>query len=139
MAAPTSLTQLRIVHLALVASSVVVPGVVWWARVMPGAAPPVSAATGSILYVGLSVGILALLVGIAAWRGIPAYEPAAELTQWLRTTAPRMVVTWGLCEGAAVIAAITYFVTGDTIVCGALAAAAVIGVIVHSPGKLAAS
>ena len=136
MAAPTSLTQLRIVHVALVASSLVITGVLWWVRGTPGAAPPASPVTAMILYVGLAVGALALAVGMAAWKTISPYESPADLKAWLNSVAPRMVVTWGLCEGAAVVGGVTYFMTGSTVACGTLAAAAIVAVILHSPGRL---
>lgn len=139
MAAPTSLTQLRIVHVALMASSLVITGVLWWVRSMPGAAPPANPVTAMILYVGLAVGALALAVGMAAWKTITPYERPADLAAWLKSAAPRMVVTWGLCEGAAVVGGVTYFMTGSTVACGALSLLAVLAVIFHSPGKLAAA
>lgn len=139
MATPAPLRQLRIVHLALVASSVVVTGIVWALRSMPNAAPPASTAVSSILYVGAAVSLLALGIGTLAWRGIAPHQPPAELGAWLRTTGPRMVVTWGLCEGAAVVGGVTYFMTGNAPICAALSTLGVLGVLVHAPGKLAAA
>lgn len=139
MASLTSLTRLRIVHVALIASSVIITALLWGARSMPGAAPPVGPVTQMILYVGIAVGVLALLVGMAAWRTIAPYQLPAEFGEWMRSAGPRMIVTWGLCEGAAVVGGITYFTTGNGVVCGVLSAAAVLAVIYHSPGKLAAS
>ncbi len=85
----------------------------------------------------LAVGALALAVGMAAWKTITPYESPADLKAWLKSVAPRMVVTWGLCEGAAVVGGVTYFMTGDSVACGALSGLAVLAVIFHSPGKLA--
>ena len=138
MASLTSLTQLRIVHVALIVSSVVITALLWGARAVPGAAPPVGSVTQMILYVGIAVGVLALLVGVAAWRTIAPYQPPAELREWMRGAGPRMIVTWGLCEGAAVVGGITYFTTGNVVACGVLSIAAVLATIYHSPGKLAA-
>jgi hypothetical protein len=139
MASLTSLTQLRIVHVALIVSSIVITAVLWGARAVPGAAPPVGPVTQMTLYVGIAVGVLALLVGVAAWRTIAPYQPPAELREWMRGAGPRMIVTWGLCEGAAVVGGITYFTTGSAVACGALSIVAVLATIYHSPGKLAAS
>lgn len=136
MATPTSLTQLRAVHLILIGSSVVVSVPIWALRATHGAAPPASAATAMILYVGAAVSLLSLGIAILAWRGIAPYQPPAELRDWLRGAGPRMVVTWGLCEGAAVVGAITYFMTGNTPVCAALSLLGVMGVLVHAPRRL---
>jgi hypothetical protein len=139
MATPSSLTQLRIVHLTLVASSVVVTAIVWGLRLAPNAAPPASTATSAILYVGAAVSLLALGLGTLAWRGIAPYQPPADLAAWLRGASGRMVVTWGLCEGAAVVGGITFFMTGNAPVCAALSILGVIGAAIHAPGKLAAT
>ncbi|MGB7212023.1 MAG: hypothetical protein WBC97_05290 [Gemmatimonadales bacterium] len=139
MAALTSITQLRIVHWALIASSVLITAVVWGARSIPGAAPPANLATASILYVGIAVGVLALTIAMAAWRTIVPYQPPSELREWLQNAGPRMIITWGLCEGAAVVGGITYFTTGNAWACGVLSVAAILAVIYHSPRKLATS
>ncbi|HET7024417.1 MAG TPA: hypothetical protein VFI39_04365 [Gemmatimonadales bacterium] len=139
MASLTSPTQLRIVHWVLITSSVVITAVVWGVRSMPGAAPPATIATASILYVGIAVGILALTIGMATWRTIAPWQPPVELREWLRSAGPRMIVTWGLCEGAAVVGGITYFTTGNAWACGVLSGAAILAVIYHSPGRLASA
>ena len=139
MSTPTSLNQFRIIHLALVASSVLLTGVLWVLRMMPNAAPPASSAISSILYVGAAVSLLALGSGTLAWRGIVPYQSSMEMGAWLRGAGPRMVVTWGLCEGAAVVGGITYFMTGNAPICAVLSALGVLGVLVHAPGKLAAA
>lgn len=136
MAAPNSLTQLRVVHGALVASSVGITALLWVVRALPDAAPPASQATASILYVGAAVSLLALGLGTLAWRGIPPFQPPAELGAWMKGASPRMVVTWGLCEGSAVVGGITYFMTGNAPVCAALSLLGVIGVLAHAPGRL---
>ena len=137
MSTPSSLKQFRIIHLALVGSSVLLTGVLWVLRTMPNAAPPASSDVSSILYVGSAVSLLALGCGTLAWRGIAPYQSSTEIGAWLRAAGPRMVVTWGLCEGAAVVGGITYFMTGNAPICGALSALGVLGVLVHAPGKLA--
>jgi len=122
----------RVIHLALVASSMVVVGFLAW---MPPIADLEQRSRLMLLYGGflLGLGLCAAPIVIASRLTRPEGE---ELPRWWARNFPAAVVAWALLEAAAVLGGVCRFVTGDEVAL-VIPAAAILLLVWHSPGRLA--
>lgn len=130
---PPAMTPIaRVIHLALVVSSLVVAGFLTW---MPPIADLEQRSRLMLLSGGLVFGLGLCAVSVAIARGLPRVE-GDDLPQWWVRNFPAAVVVWALFEAATVIGGVCRFVTGDEYVL-VLPAAAILLLVWHSPGRLA--
>lgn len=105
----------RVLHAALVAGVVVMLGALTLVRRaagVPVAPLPVSA----LRLAGFAAAIVALATNRALRMGLPAFGGERDGTAWWQEYGPRVLVLWGLAEGAAAIGAVLWFLSGDAVV-----------------------
>ena len=130
---PGAFLTARIIHLALAACVLLFLVVAWF--VGPAAGAP--AAGLDTLVTVLPLGCLGLFLGaIVLARRLPSRSPAQTADEWWAANLPTAIVTWAMLEGAGLLAAVTFFMTGHR----AAALWAVIAVLLllwHAPGRMA--
>ena len=122
----------RVIHLALVLSSMVVAGFFSW---FPPIADLEKRSRLLLLYGGFGLGLVLCAVPIVV-AGRLQRADAEELSQWWARNLPIALLVWALFEAAAVIGGVCRFVTGDEFAL-VIPAAAILLLIWHSPGRLA--
>ena len=130
---PPAMAQIaRVIHLALVVSSMIVVGFLGWMRPI---ADLEQRSRLMLLYGGflLGLGLCAAPIVIASRLTRPEGE---ELPRWWVRNFPAAVVVWALFEAAAVIGGVCRFVTGDEYAL-VIPAAAILLLVWYSPGRLA--
>lgn len=122
----------RLIHLALVASSVVVAGFFSW---FPPIADLEERSRLMLLYGGFALGLAFCAVPIVVASRLQRAD-AEDLSQWWARNLPSALIVWAMFEAAAVIGGVCRFVTGDefTLV---IPAAAILLLVWHSPSRLA--
>jgi hypothetical protein len=130
---PPAMAQIaRVTHLALVASSLVVAGLLSW---LPPIADLEQRSRLMLLTGTFLLGLALCVVPIMIASRLPQVEED-DLPRWWARHFPAAVVVWALFEAAAAIGAVCRFVTGDEYAL-VLPAAAILLLVWHSPGRLA--
>lgn len=121
----------RVLHLALVASSILV--VVVFTLLSP--APPEHEGTReALLYGGFVLGAICCIVAVRLLARLR--PPAGDREAWWLGSLSLVLVAWALLEAAAIVGGVTRFLTGEwaaLVVCWA----AVILLVFHAPGRIA--
>ena len=124
-----------VLHLALVASSLIVVGVFWFLRGgVPIALLPASRRLLS--YVGY--GAVVLVAGVATILGnrLANMARGTDVTTWWAENGKTILALWLIGESACVLGAVLWFLTDNQLVLLSLSGAGLLILAVHRPSKV---
>lgn len=117
-APPVTPANPRMIHLALMAGVALVVVVLTFLRTSGLGVALEGSAAQLLRYVGLAILLANALLAQVMRRNIPPLPMGADDGQWWREHLGRAIVVWALLEGAALVQAVFYYLTGDLVLLG---------------------
>ncbi len=132
---PTVQVRVRIIHGAMLAATIAVPGILAVVRVVVGQTGTEQPAR-LLATIALAVALLTFIVSFALRRRLPPRSGRVTLDDWWMVNMGTAVVLWGLAEGTGLLAGVAYFLTGRLSATLLAFTVAVALLLMFSPGRL---
>ena len=132
---PTVQVRVRIIHGAMLAATIAIPGILAVVRVVVGQTGTEQPAR-LLATIALAVALLTFIVSFALRRRLPPRSGRVTLDDWWMVNMGTAVVLWGLAEGTGLLAGVAYFLTGRLSATLLAFAVAVALLLIVAPGRL---
>jgi len=127
--------QLRLLHIALSLSAVIMTAIFGSLRSVLTSAPPALPQLLTLVILGFA-GMLILSAAVLRTR-IPAMEGGVNADEWVANNKAQCLILWAMLEGSAVLCGLALFLGARTILAAGLAAGALGFLVSQSPGTVA--